>query len=89
MDEHVLNKTITNLHTLIIPLVWGITIDQNLHKVQRLHNCVARVITNNFDYDNIRAIDLIHQFGWTEIKQSSKYFEFKYIHGTALPHSLM
>ena len=70
--------------------VWGITTDQNLHKVQRLQNYAARVITNNFDYVNVRGIELVHQLGWMDVKQRIKYFElllmFKCIHGMAPSH---
>ena len=70
--------------------VWGITTDQNLQKVQRLQNYAARVITNNFDYVNVRGIELVHQLGWMDVKQRIRYFElllmFKCIHGTAPPH---
>ena len=71
--------------------VWGVTTDHNLHKVQRLQNYAARVITKNFDYVNVRGIDLVHQLGWMDVKQRIKYFElllmFKCIHGMA-PHHL-
>ena len=35
--------------------IWGFTSQQNIHRVQRLQNRAARIITNNFDYVNVRG----------------------------------
>ena len=39
--------------------IWGFTSQQNIHRVQRLQNRAARIITSNFDYMNVRGIDIV------------------------------
>ena len=33
--------------------IWGYTCDNNLHKIQRLQNRAARIVTGNYDYYNV------------------------------------
>jgi hypothetical protein len=67
--------------------IWGTTNDLNLSKLQRLQNFVARIIQNNFDYINVRGIDLVKSIGWMSVKDRFKYFQhlllFKSVHGKA------
>lgn len=67
--------------------IWGNTTLKNLDKVQRIQNYAARLITGQFDYINVRGIDLVKQLGWMSIQQRFDYFcillTFKCIHGQA------
>jgi len=67
--------------------VWGTTCMNNLGKIQRLQNYAARVIKKNFDYINVRGVDLVRELGWMNVKQRIMYFQillmFKSIHGLA------
>ena len=53
--------------------VWGFTSQQNIHRVQRLQNRAARIITSNFDYVNVRGIDIVKQLKWMNITQRRDY----------------
>ena len=70
--------------------VWGSTSISNIRMIQRLQNLAARIIKKNFDYVNIRGIDLVKQLGWLNVKQRYLYFQhltiFKSIHGMAPIH---
>ena len=67
--------------------VWGHTTMTNISKIQRLQNLSARIIMNNFDYINVRGIDLVKELKWMNVLERIKYFEqllmFKCIHGMA------
>ena len=67
--------------------VWGTTNMNNLGKIQRIQNYAARVIKKNFDYINVRGLDLVKELGWMNVKQRMTYFQilimFKSIHGLA------
>ena len=39
--------------------LWGFTSQLNLSRVQHLQNRAARIITGNFDYINVRGIDIV------------------------------
>ena len=39
--------------------IWGCTTEANVNKVQTILNFAARIITGNFDYINVRGIDLV------------------------------
>ena len=54
--------------------IWGFTSQQNIHRVQRLQNRAARIITSNFDYVNVRGIDIVKQLKWMNITQRRDYF---------------
>ena len=51
--------------------VWGNTSQRNLYKVQRLQCRVARIMTNNFDY-NIPGITIVKQLGWQNISERNQ-----------------
>lgn len=65
--------------------VWGDC--PNKDKLQRLQNRAARIITGNFDYVNIRGINLVKSLGWSNCMERYKYLVstlmFKCIHGLA------
>jgi hypothetical protein len=67
--------------------VWGHTTMENISKIQRLQNMAARIILDNFDYVNVRGINLVKQLKWMNITERIIYFEqllmFKCIHGMA------
>ena len=67
--------------------IWGYTCEVNLDRIQRLQNRIARVICNNFDFVNIRGIDLVCKLGIMNVKQRRDYFMallmYKSIHGLA------
>ena len=67
--------------------VWGNTTTCNLNKIQRIQNYAARIMTNEFDYINVRGIELVKRLGWMSVKQRFNYFclllMFKCIHGQA------
>ena len=56
-------------------------------KIKRLQNYAARLVTNNFDYINLRSADLIKSLRWMTVKERCFYFTtvlmFKSIHGLA------
>ena len=67
--------------------VWGHTKQENINKIQRLQNQAARIILNDFDYVNVRGIDLVKKLKWMNVQQRFDYFQhllvFKCIHGMA------
>lgn len=67
--------------------VWGYTTEMNMNKIQRLQNRVARAIFNNYDYINVRGIDLVASMNLMNVRQRRDYFMsllmFKCIHGLA------
>ena len=67
--------------------VWGHTTMTNINKIQRLQNLSARIIVDNFDYINVRGVDLVKELKWMNVSERIKYFEqllmFKCIHGMA------
>jgi len=67
--------------------VWGYTSEQNLCKIQRMQSRAVRAIYNNYDYVNVRGIELISRMNCMNVKQRRDYFMallvFKCIHGLA------
>ena len=67
--------------------VWGNTTNCNLDKIQRIQNFAARVVTNQFDYVNVRGLYIVKSLGWMNVRQRFYYFNvllmFKCIHGLA------
>ena len=67
--------------------VWGFTSQLNLSRVQRLQNRAARIITGNFDYINVRGIDIVKRLKWINVIARRDYFValivFKCIRGMA------
>ena len=70
--------------------VWGNSTAKNLYMIQRLQNRAARAVCKNFDYINVRGIDLVRSLGWMTVTQRVEYFTviqmFKCIHGLAPPY---
>ena len=66
--------------------IWGMTTQENLVKVQRKQNRMARIITGQFDR-NVSGLSLVKQLGLQSIVERRDYFMCKYtfesIHGTA------
>ena len=67
--------------------VWGYTSDCNIDKIQRMQNRAARAIYGNYDYINVRGIDLLRDLKVMNVKQRRDYFMallvFKCIRGLA------
>ena len=67
--------------------LWGFTSQLNLSRVQRLQNRAARIITGNFDYINVRGIDIVKRLQWMNIIERRDYVValtvFKCIRGMA------
>jgi len=79
--------------TYIMPLieygatVWGFCSKDNLDRAQHLINLTARVIKSNYDFINVRGIDLATQLGWQTFIQRRDYLMaslmYKCVHGLA------
>ena len=55
--------------------LWGYTCQQNLHKIQRLQNRAARIVSGNYDYViNTRGIELVKSLQWMNVHQRRDYF---------------
>ena len=54
--------------------IWGYTCDNNLHKIQRLQNRAARIITGNYDYVTTRGTELVRRLRWMCVTQRRNYF---------------
>jgi hypothetical protein len=67
--------------------VWGYTSECNMNKIQRMQNRAVRAIYNNYDYVNVRGIDLVTEMKIMNVRQRRDYFMsllvFKCIHGLA------
>ena len=67
--------------------VWGYTSETNMNKIQRMQNRAARAIFDNYDYVNVRGIDLVAEMKVMNVRQRRDYFMsllvFKCIHGLA------
>ena len=67
--------------------VWGYTSESNMNKIQRMQNRAARAIFNNYDYVNVRGIDLVAEMRVMNVRQRRDYFMsllvFKCVHGLA------
>jgi hypothetical protein len=70
--------------------VWGQTTETNLKRVQRVQNYAARLVLNNFDYVNVRGIELVKNLKWMNVKERCFYFTctlmFKCLHDLAPPY---
>jgi len=80
-------QTCIQPHIEYLCTAWGNTSCKNMQQVQRLQNLGARIVTNNFDYINVRGIDLVKKLGWQTVEERYKYLlstlMFKSIHGLA------
>ena len=67
--------------------VWGYLPDCKVSKVQHIQNSAARIVTNNFDFINVRGIQLVKDLGWQNFSERRDYLTnslmFKSIHGLA------
>ena len=67
--------------------IWGYTCDNNLHKIQRLQNRAARIVTGHYDYVTTRGTELVKRLKWMCVTQRRDYFMsilmYKSIHGMA------
>ena len=70
--------------------MWGLcTVESTVltQSVQKLQNCAARIICKNFDFVNVRGIDLVNELGWQTIETRRNFhiatLMFKCIHGLA------
>ena len=67
--------------------VWGYSSESNIDKVQRMQNRAVRAMLNNYDFINVRGIDLIKEMKILNIRQRRDYFMsvlmYKCIHGEA------
>ena len=52
--------------------VWGFTSNVLIHKVQKLQNRAARIITGNYDF-HVRGLHLVKELGWFNIRQRRDY----------------
>ena len=66
--------------------IWGNTSKSNIDKVQRLQNRLARIVTNNFNY-NISSSVIIRELGWQTVSERNIYLTlllmFKCMNGSA------
>ena len=71
--------------------IWGCTTEANIDRIQRILNLLARIMCKNFDYINLRRIDMVRTLRLQTIRERRDYFVcilmFKCIHGLA-PHYL-
>ena len=67
--------------------VWGVSCDENLTKIQKLQNLIARTVTGNYDFVNSRGIDIVEDLGWQSFIERRDFLicslMYKCIHGTA------
>ena len=54
--------------------IWGYTCDNNLHKIQRLQNRAARIVTGNYDSVTTRGTELVKRLKWMCVTQRPDYF---------------
>ena len=54
--------------------IWGYACDNNLHKIQRLPNRAARIVTGNYDYVTARGTELVKRLEWMCVTQRRDYF---------------
>ena len=67
--------------------VWGYSNESNMDKIQRMQNRAVRAIYNNYDYVNVRGIELVFIMNVMNVRQRRDYFMsllvFKCLHGLA------
>ena len=54
--------------------IWGYTCSNNLHKIERLQNIAAMIVTGNYDYVTIRGTELVRRLRWMCVTQRRDYF---------------
>ena len=60
-------------------LIWGHTSNNNISRVQKFQNRVARITTQNFDF-NTSGISLVKSLGWLNIKQRMQFLACMLMH---------
>ena len=83
----------TIYHACIEPLldycdtVWDVCGLTGMRKAQSLQNMAARIITGNFNFIDVRGLDLVKRLGWQTLKERRNYHTailmFKCINGMA------
>ena len=67
--------------------IWGYPFDNILHKIQRLQNKAAWIVTGNYDYVITRDTELVKRLKWMCVTQMRDYFMsilmYKSIYGLA------
>ena len=67
--------------------VWGFLPDGKINKVQHIQNSAARLVKNNFDFINVRGLQLVKDLGWQNFTERRDFMTstlmFKSIHGLA------
>ena len=53
--------------------VWGHTSIENINKIQCFQNRSARILTQNFDYENVSGLSLAMNLGWLTVKERRDY----------------
>ena len=91
----VLNKDTLKLlyFSIILPKfdyaisVWGYCSNTNQKLIVRLQHRAARIVTNNWDFINVRGNDLVKELGWQTVEERRNYFTamllYKCINGAA------
>ena len=54
--------------------IWGFCSESNKTHIRRFQHRAARIVSNNFDYVNVRGHDLLEQLGWQTLEQRRDYF---------------
>lgn len=71
--------------------VWGNSSAGNIRKIQHLQNTAARIVTKNYDFINVRGIDLVKELGWNDFVERRDFMAscliYKCVYGIA-PHYL-
>ena len=71
--------------------IWSCTTEAKLDRKRRIQNLLARIVCDNFDYINLRGIEMVQTLRVQTIHERRDYFlcilMFKCIHGFA-PHYL-
>ena len=70
---------VVQLHIDYCLLIWGHTSNNNISRVQKFQNRVARITTQNFDF-NTSGISLVKSLGWLNIKQRMQFLACMLMH---------
>ena len=54
--------------------IWVYSSQQNINKVQRLKKRVARILTGNYGYVNVRGVDIVKRLKLMNVIQRQDYF---------------
>jgi len=71
--------------------IWGFSNESNIKRVQAIQNQIARVVSGNYDFINVRGHHLVSELGWRDFCDRRNYLMlslmYKCVHGHA-PHYL-